>query len=332
MKSFARLTRPLMALAFALLLAVGPVAPLGAQVAGAASPPWQLTVGASSPDQAVQVNFFIPRQIWIHVNDKVTWTWKSGEIHTVSFLSGQPPSFPGAPFAPAGGSPFAAVYGGSGQVSSGIHSALESTPAPTYTVTFTKTGDYQFNCLVHAPMTGVVHVRPLGQALPHDQAFYTQQAQAGAARLLNEGAEVQAEGAAIATAAGPTQVNAGYGEEEDTGSFAILRFQPQQLWVKVNDTVTFTNRDPATPHTVTFGVETNPDFLISPGGTPAILGAGFNPAVNTINSGIISQISFAPFFTFRGPTFKVKFTAAGDYKYRCELHDDLGMVGTIHVR
>ncbi|HEX9116761.1 MAG TPA: hypothetical protein VGA61_11885, partial [Anaerolineae bacterium] len=61
MKSFARLTRPHMALAFALLLAVGPVAPLGAQVAGAASPPWQLAVGASSPDQAVQVNFFIPR-------------------------------------------------------------------------------------------------------------------------------------------------------------------------------------------------------------------------------------------------------------------------------
>ena len=31
-------------------------------------------------------------------------------------------------------------------------------------------------------------------------------------------------------------------------------------------------------------------------------------------------------------TYKVTFTAAGTYQYICEIHDEIGMVGTVVVR
>ena len=49
--------------------------------------------------------------------------------------------------------------------------------APTYSVTFPAAGNFKFVCLVHADMTGVVHVLDPSETLPHDQDFYDRQAQ-----------------------------------------------------------------------------------------------------------------------------------------------------------
>lgn len=328
MKLFARANRAVVAVVFALMAIVAPLAPGIALADGRPTQPydWQLWVGASTADQAVQANFFVPRQISIHVGDSVTWTWKAGEIHTVSFLNGGAPTWPGGAFAPNGANP--AVYDGTAQISSGVRT---SAVPGVYTVQFTRQGNFQFNCLIHSTMSGVVHVAERDEELPHGQSWYTQQEQLQTARLLQRGRQVEAQGLRTALRAGPDQVNVGYGELESTGSFAILRFQPTNRWVKVGSTVTFTVRDPETPHSVTFGQDVPPDMRIPPAGL-AVLGAGFDPNTQTISSGILSLQSLAPLFTFRGPTFQVKFTKAGDYQYKCLLHDDLGMTAWIHVR
>src|SRR5438445_13862338 len=59
--------------------------------------------------------------------------------------------------------------------------------------------------------------------------------------------------AATAAAIGGTgiEVAAGGGD----GVSTVMRFFPSDLTVHVGDTVTFVDRDPFTPHTVTFGIE-----------------------------------------------------------------------------
>jgi hypothetical protein len=44
--------------------------------------------------------------------------------------------------------------------------------APTYAVNFPAAGNFKFVCLVHADMTGVVHVLDASEPLPHYQDFY----------------------------------------------------------------------------------------------------------------------------------------------------------------
>ncbi len=80
-------------------------------------------------------------------------------------------------------------------------------------------------------------------------------------------------------------------------------FQPNSVQVQVGDTVTWTNDD-SQPHTVTSGVNGQPDgrFNSSP---------NFNPLLAS------------------GQTFEHTFTEAGEYPYFCLLHPN--MVGTVSV-
>ena len=68
--------------------------------------------------------------------------------------------------------------------------------APTYSVTFPAAGNFKFVCLVHADMTGVVHVVDPSQALPHDQEFYDRQAQREQALLLADASRLEGRGVA----------------------------------------------------------------------------------------------------------------------------------------
>lgn len=315
MKHFSFLLRWVFAAAVALAAVAMPLAQTAAQAATL----WHLGVGTASTDQAVQVNYFLPGQIWINVGDTVSWTWQAGEIHTVSFLSGQPPAFD--PFGAFGGN----TYDGTGQVSSGIRNQFFGGP---YNLTFTAPGDFNFNCLVHPPMTGIVHVRPAGASLPHDQAYYDQQGAALGAKRLSQGSQF------IQTALQSTkyaQDTAGIGEVQTVGSIAVLRFLPQNFTVKVNQTVTFTNLDPQTPHTVTFGPDgaIPEDQVPFPTGLDSTGHATIGSTSQVVSSGFLwSQPNGAPTF---GTTFNVKFTSPGTYDFRCELHDTLGMFGTVTV-
>ncbi|MGH9520530.1 MAG: cupredoxin domain-containing protein, partial [Terriglobales bacterium] len=147
---------------------------------------WQAAVGAESPDMGLQASAFLPNEIWIHAGDSITWTFRTGEIHTLTFLT------PGQIFPPAAPIPAPAfVVGCPGFSTSPATydgSTCVTTPTlvkgATFTVAFPKAGVYKISCLVHNTMTGTVYVVPASKLLPHDQAFYNRKASAQARALL----------------------------------------------------------------------------------------------------------------------------------------------------
>jgi plastocyanin len=88
---------------------------------------------------------------------------------------------------------------------------------------------------------------------------------------------------------------------EGASDFGNKSYQPSPIKIKVGDTITWTNDDSITPHTVTEG---NPSSSMS--------GAGFD-------SGLLSQ----------GQTFKHTFNKVGVVEYFCSLHPT--MVGKVSV-
>ncbi len=278
----------------------------------AAATAWQATVGVQSPDEGIQGNQFFPHELAINVGDSVTWTFRTGEIHTVTFLSGAPrPPFS----APPSGGP---TYDGTGIANSGVRTNVD----PPFTLTFTKAGDFTFVCLVHLQQTGVLHVRPTGTPYPQSQAAIAAQSAQEQAAVLAQGAGLLGQGLAQAAVL-PNQVTAGTGRFLPHGSLAIMRFLPQTRVVRAGQTVTWHNRDPETPHTVTFGPPPAKPF---PPSANVMAGAATISAVGqAVHSGFISSTS--PF----GTQFRVTFTTPGTYPYICVLHEDLGMRGTVVV-
>lgn len=314
-----------LAAALAAALSLLSLAPLSAATQ------WHVAVGAESRDQGIQLNEFFSNELFINAGDSVTWTFKTGEIHTVTFLSGGPrpplvtvgpggPQFNPVAVGPAGGP----SYGGTGYVNSGVLAK----GAPPFSLTFTQPGNFPYVCLVHIKMTGVIHVRPAGTPYPHDQAFYDRQAHVEIAQLLGQGARLQAHGLVSAVRTpGRGAVTAGTGAFLDDGSIAVMRFLPEKLIMRKGQTVTWTNIDPETPHTVTFGPEPagGPLGAFAPVGTDAPGHATISSPGQAVNSGFIGAD-----FPF-GTAFSVTFTTPGTYRYICALHDELGMVGTIVV-
>jgi len=118
-----------------------------------------------------------------------------------------------------------------------------------------------------------------------------------------------------------------------------MRFLRDSIIVHVGDTVEWTNLDPVTPHTVTFGTE--PTNLNPPSGNVTSASDGARQAtINSINddvhSGFIqaapqdrTNLAQAPLGVTR---FRVTFNTPGTFNYICALHDELGMVGKVIVR
>jgi plastocyanin len=183
-----------------------------------------------------------------------------------------------------------------------------------------------------------VHVLANSAKLLHDQAFYdklgTQQAQdlltspdlSGAHRHNNSAN-------AIAVGIGKIVANGG-GHD----SVSVMRFIEPELVVHAGGTVEWTNFDPITPHTITFGTE--PGNPIPPSGNVTgdaddALHARISSTSDNVHSGFIMSspqerigLPQAPLGSTR---FRITFTAPGVYPYICALHDDLGMKGRIVV-
>jgi plastocyanin len=180
-------------------------------------------------------------------------------------------------------------------------------------------------------MVGTLHVRPAGTPYPKTQAAYDRQARAEGARLAAQGRALEARGLAAAVQSRPAglAVTAGTGALlPGTATLAVMRFLPQRLTVHVGQTVTWTNRDPETPHTVTFGPEPQggPFAAFFPVGASGGHGVVSSNA-KTVNSGFLGSDPHLP----GGKTFSATFTTPGTYPYICALHDDLGMTGTVVV-
>ena len=288
-----------------------------------------MKVGVEADDQGTQVNSFLPRAESIDVGDTVKWTVETAEFHTITFLSGgaepklilpgPPPSINPAVAAPAGGS----SYGGTGYFNSGL-----LVKGQTYSLTFTTPGDFAFLCLVHANMAGTIHVAKAGTAYPHTQAFYDRQGSRAGRQLVEATRDLRAAALDVADE-DPNLVVAGTGSLlPGIGSLAVLRMLPERRVVKTGATVTWTNIDPETPHTVTFGKDpgaTDPFGAFPPSGIDRPGHATISSTNKDVNSGFIG--AGLPF----GAEFSATFTQPGVYTYICSLHDTLGMTGVIQV-
>ena len=298
---------------------------MGLPAAGAVTPVhWRAAIGASSSNEAVQANAFLPAELWVDAGDTIDWTLASGEFHTLTFLAGQPPppfviGTPTGPdvnpvaVLPAGGS----VFNGSTFTNSGL-----LVQGQQYSLGFSTPGTYSYVCLIHSDMSGVVHVQPAGAPYPRTQRLYDVKAAVAKTILLAEGRLLQTLGLLAARHSGAPAVTTGTGRLNGNGtSLAVMRFLPGDIVIHSGQTVTWTNRDPETPHTITFGTEPQggPFAAFLPSGGNVLDAPG-----DSVNSGFIGQ-GFGP------TTFSATFTAPGTYTYICALHDDLGMTGQVVV-
>ena len=181
--------------------AVASLAVSAIMMAGVAAGPlqateWRVMAGAESADRTSQAEAFLPNEIWIRAGDSIRWTFPTHEKHTASFLkSGQtrPPNF-GSTFGVLSGCPGVTPDGSSFDGSACVTSDVvlldpgsgAGASAQTYSVIFPTAGNFKLVCLIHAEMTGVVHVLNLSDTLPYDQAFYDRQAKSEQDQLLAE--------------------------------------------------------------------------------------------------------------------------------------------------
>jgi plastocyanin len=259
---------------------------------------WHAKVGAETPNMGRQALAFLPNEMWVHAGDSVTWTFNSDEIHTLSLLVvGQ--IFPPFPVGCPGFSFGSATFDGSTCV---------TTPPmvkgnPDFTVKFPLAGNYKIQCLVHNTMNGVIHVLDVSLPLPHDQAFYDEEAAREARDLLTDNDHVRSSdmssmkmrmshsGDSVSIrvlaatqrlsghstkladssqrAAFPVaHVTAGVGEIASTPgglqTNSLVRFLKEKTEIHAGDTVEWSNFDPEEPHTITFGEEPQDIFDPSP--------------------------------------------------------------------
>ncbi len=324
-----------------MLVAAVLIAPQAAQAAK-----WNATAGAQSGDRGRQAWAFLPNELWIHAGDSIFWSVASDDTHTVSFLTA-------SQLRPTIGhdsdviTPDGPSFDGSSFVNSG-----ELTFGQTYTVKFPAAGNFKLSCLAHLYMNGTIHVLKPSDALPYDQAFYDHQATDERNHLLSEaGHRVDNER--------HDRVIAGTGEiVANGGGFqtgAAVRFFPETRTVHVGETVEWTNIDPMTPHTVTFGLNDSPGqrgvnaSLDSDGALHAIVGLptdnvssgglGALPADRAVGGNPGLPLTFKDLMQWPLPVtvkdvnqrFRVTFTHPGIYNYRCVFHDNLGMLGRVIV-
>jgi len=313
---------------------------------------WHAFAGVQSMDKGRQVLAFLPNELWVHVGDSITWQFFTDEIHTVSFLTpGQirPTYVIGCPG--TGTTPDESSFAGAACVNSGTLVTGQS-----YTVSFPVAGNYRLVCLVHANMTGTIHVLNPSEILPHDQAYYDGEAKREARQLLADGARLQERGITAAMrgsddddthhheSRGSTEaVSAGISEVVSTTgggshSVTVMRFMRETAVVHVGDTVEWTNFGPVVQHTVTFGTEPADPAPPSGGVTVDPDGARhafINSPNDNVHSGYLTPerqerpgLAQQPSAQIR---FRTTFTQPGTYKYICTLHDELGMVGQVIV-
>ena len=313
---------------------------------------WNATVGGQSKDKAMQAVAFLPNELWIHAGDTITWTSASDDAHTVTFLTvGQVYPFDFTqgcpPISPSGSS-----FDGSSCVSS-----PPLTNGQLFSVTFPTPGNYEIVCLVHSQMFGTIHVLDPSLPLPYDQAFYNKEAAEQQKALIEDddgtpgsASHAPSMGAMLMGRVIPkgTAVTAGIGEIAATPggqqSMSIVRFLNNPIYIHAGDSVEWTNSDPATGHTITFGTE--PVDLFDPSCSPSPCSVSTDPdgafhatitdPGQNVHSGAIVALyedeqGVAQFPLFPPTRFRVTFTKAGTYPYKCSFHDNLGMVGKVIV-
>jgi plastocyanin len=315
----------------------------GAATRGASATQWLASAGAQTPDMGNQALAFLPNEFWIHAGDNIHWTFRTGEIHTVTFLKpGQTRPALNSPLGTFVGCPGSTPDGSSFDGSACVSTA-PSTTGQTYTVHFPSPGNFKLVCLVHSRMTGAIHVLSLSETLPHDQAFYDLQANIAGAELLWDAVGLTLSGNGDAQRTSAHEVTAGISAILANGggsqTTSVMRFLGATTVVHVGDTVEWTNLSTPPFHTITFGTEPANLMPPSPGVTldsDGVRHAVISSPAASVNSGFLGSPNQETVGQPQGPLdftrFRVTFTAPGRFNYICGLHDVLGMIGTVIVQ
>jgi plastocyanin len=301
-------------------------------------------------------NAFLRKTMTVRVGDTVRWQFRG--FHTVTFpeQGEDPPGFitpgqtqvsgvndaAGRPFwfnnqvptllpSPQGAGPVAGKnYDGTRLRNSGLPTG---TPPRPYRLKFTRTGSFEYYCVVHPGMEGRVRVVSSKRQVP-TEAQNRSAADRELARLVLQARRTAREDSSTANTVEVGRAPRGQ-------RFTLNAFFPAQLSAKVGRPVTFTmaGQNTTEAHTVTFGPKAYTDTIepIGPSGlnplaaypsdpppslpplTPANHGNGF------LNTGLLDNDSGSQ----QPNRAAVAFGAPGSYAYVCLLHP--GMTGTVTV-
>ncbi len=317
---------------------------------------YSVLVGAENTSKGISIGSFFPQSFSIHVGDSVTWTVNTHEIHTVTFLAGNPkpvlilPAPPGMP-SPLQLNPLVAfpvlpqgnLYDGTTYLNSGVMST-DPGGFRTLTLTFTHEGVFPYYCVIHGQtMTGSITVVGADQPTPTPAQVQAQgMAELKAAWLKVPGVFAKANGQIVPPVRNPDgtfthTIILGYMSD----NIMIMSFFPKRDTVHQGDTVVWKLSDMNdAPHTVTF-YNGAPDlsFVIiaqGPNGPVALI----NPAVLFPSAAVMQGIPLngTDFFNSGlltpGPnsTFTLKVgDVSGLLDYECILHDTSGMTGSLFI-
>lgn len=288
-----------------------------------------LKVRAGDGQTGYAVNMFLPESIYLRAGDTVTWDFKWDEPHSVTFgeIAGNPE---------LSSHPDTAVvdYDGTGYVNSGL-----VFPAPggsSFSMKFTKEGNFDYFCFIHPLMTGKVYVQ--GEGIGEQD---TQVAIDARGTTTYNSAMATLKGAAGQAAAKPVAVTgSGAGRKftlqvsssNDLAEGDVMQFFPASLNVGVNDSVEFVS-SVHTPHDIVFPGPVDLNGPPPPGletFDPFTQSLNYTPGVKLDNSKpVISPMIGLDFPD--GTKASFSFAKTGTYEYACLLHASQGMVGKINV-
>lgn len=311
-----------------------PAAPGLPSVARAhASTNWTVLTGGTDKDFAFQGLDYYPNSITIDAGDTVTFTvvgGAGGDAHTVAFVPDKnkmPSVLDPKDLMPHGGT----TVTGKKFLNSGI-----LVGGQTYTLKFSIPGTYRIVCLFHEPaMEGSVVVQKAGTPYPHNAAYY---ASLAAQQTREDVSGARASVKLFPFAPGGTTVAAGIDPElvqYPPSDLTVLRFvntnnpakvtPSENLTVKANTVVTFTNETSNEPHTVTLNVSGKNSLPHIPPDPPLNVaphhGVTTYDGTKVVNSGTF----------LGGHSFRIVFTKPGTYYYGCVYHANSNMQGMITV-
>jgi plastocyanin len=320
-------------------------------------PPKAAQAGSVQFPAALDLNGFFRRKLTIHVGDSVRWVFSKRVVHTVTFLAPgqtrpsleQPdPANPYVGFTDSTSAPMwfngqpsllippdhAFPQGGPTTDGASYHNSGLSAPAfKSYTLKFTKKGNYKYICLVHPGMSGKVKVLPKSATIPSARADRR-------ARVAEYANAVKRAKRLANFHPKKNNVVAGH----DSGNVSWFRFFPATRTIKAGASVRFSIASKSEIHTMTFGPQPSADLVIvqpQPSGPPRLQ---FNPFMflpsdptlppytgsnhgdGFLNTGIIDTNPQSP----PPSSVNVTFTTPGSYLYECTIHP--GMQATIKVQ
>ncbi len=319
-----------------------------AQSQAKASQNWTVLAGADAADGVLQALRFLPEKATIHQGDSVTWKLHAKDEHTVYFAAGGPlPDLeiigsdgrhyenPDVFFASAD-----KTYDGTRPTSGGMLSGEGE--ESSYTLTFPKSGVYEYVCIFHPGMSGTITVLPANQPLSKTQESHEQMARLEAAVALAKARELHEH------MLQPQTTMRADGSKEHRLDLAgdpitmatVLTFAPSPLHIKAGDTVTWTMSDSTELHTVTFpeNPDNMPEFVIvepQENGPPKLVanpkvaqpaGSSTHEGSGYFNSGYLLRPQGQP-----APSYSLTFAKPGTYEYFCLVHTTAKMKGTIVV-